>query len=266
MITRDMPRLSPDVLQFIDYPHIFINGNGRSEKDNFILLFVYNLIRYSFVKVEDEFDLPKLTVIAPKRLNLSILKEYPLTEHYASEPDEIIKALDSVNDLIEERIHYMGLFGLKEWDEGTDYYVLIDEFEYLKNDKRIYSRLSKICRLGKPMCVYLVCVSRNSTRAEMIPDLKQDFSSEVTLYEKGSSDTNYSVEFDNIKDSDFRAMFESASDVLVYEAAKKQRKMLESNFIDKLTGRRRYNMPEPAYPLWIERDYLEKLALEKEEW
>ena len=122
-------------------------------------------------------------LIDPKRVELVQYKSCPHTLRYASEPDDMIDALQSALDLIEQRYRVMQAQGSRSYD-GGDVYVIIDELADLMTTdrRRVQPLIQRICQIGRAAKVHVIAATQ-CPLAQVIPTpIKVNFSAVVGLH------------------------------------------------------------------------------------
>ncbi len=126
-------------LDMLEQPHILIAGSTGSGKSVLINTLIYTALykaphRNSFILID------------PKRVELIDYKELPHTLIYASEPPDIVTALNAAIDTMEGRYKQMQAERLKKSREG-DIFVIVDEFADLMTTQKRQT-MPQICRLA----------------------------------------------------------------------------------------------------------------------
>ena len=100
-------------------------------------------------------------LIAPKRVELARYKGLPHTVTYASNPDNIARALDQAISIMETRYQEMQRARITRY-EGADLYVIIDELADLMttDKKRVAPMIQRICQLGRAARVHLFAATQ----------------------------------------------------------------------------------------------------------
>ena len=106
-------------------PHLLIAGATGSGKSVVINGLVYAALHDSPARVE-------LILIDPKRVELVDYKTLPHTIKYASEPGDMVQALEKAMEITESRYKAMQRDRVKKYSGGA-VYVIIDELADLMN-------------------------------------------------------------------------------------------------------------------------------------
>lgn len=102
---------------------------------------------------------------------------------YASEPEEIISALQYAMALTETRYKSMQKKGLRLYD-GSDVYVIIDEFADLitTQPKRVKPLIQRLAQIGRAARIHIILCTQ-SPIAKVIPtEIKVNFDSVLALH------------------------------------------------------------------------------------
>ena len=131
-----------------------------------------------------------LILIDPKRVELSPYKNLPHTIKYASEPEEMVKALQLAMNICENRYKEMEKRGERLYS-GGDVYVIIDEFaDLVTTQKRavlpLIQRLGQIARASK---VHLIIATQCPLRQIISTEIKVNFDSRVGLRTRSAQDS-----------------------------------------------------------------------------
>ena len=158
-------------------PHLLIAGATGSGKSVVLNGIIYNLLH----KLPDQVE---LILIDPKRVELAQYRDTPHCIRYASEPGEMIEALQYAETLTEQRYNQMRRQGVNEF-QGGHVYVVIDELAALMTmrDLRkvalpILQRLGMIARAAR---VHIIACTQ-TLKADVLPTpLTCNFDSRVAL-------------------------------------------------------------------------------------
>ena len=146
-----------------DQVHLLVagkTGSGKSVVINGIIATM--LIR----KCPDQ---AALVLIDPKRVELRDWSDAPHCIMYASEPDDMLHALQRVMDIIEDRYRTMQRKRLKTYD-GCHIYVIIDELADLMTTqgRAVKPLLQRLCQIGRAARVHLIAGTQRPT-SDVIP-------------------------------------------------------------------------------------------------
>jgi len=131
-----------------------------------------------------------LILIDPKRVELSPYKNLPHTIKYASEPEDMVKALQLAMNICENRYKEMEKRGERLYS-GGDIYVIIDEFaDLVTTQKRavlpLIQRLGQIARASK---IHLIIATQCPLRQIISTEIKVNFDSRVGLRTRSAQDS-----------------------------------------------------------------------------
>lgn len=160
--------------------HLMIAGASGSGKSVLLNGIIYNAL-YSMPG--DSAGSVQFILIDPKRVELSMYKDLPHTIKFATEPDEIISAMDYAVCIMECRFSSMQQKGLKLYD-GGDLYIIIDEFADLMttSKKQIVPLIQRIAQKGRAARVHIILCTQ-CPLAKIIPtEIKVNFDSVVGLH------------------------------------------------------------------------------------
>lgn len=135
--------------------HLLIAGTTGSGKSTVVNGIIMNALAHS---PEDY----RLVLIDPKRVELVEYKNLPHTMMYASEPDEMVKALERIMKGIDLRYAMMAQAGMKKW-QGSKVLIIIDEMADLLTTQKnkVKPLLQRIAQIGRAANVMLIgCTQR----------------------------------------------------------------------------------------------------------
>lgn len=169
-------------------PHLLIAGATGSGKSVTVNGIIYNLIA-----TRSPFE-TWFVLIDPKRVELIQYSELPHTVRYASEPVDIIRAIQFAVDETENRFRSMQTERVREYN-GPHMYVIIDELADLmvsmKNET--LPNLQRLAQIGRAARVHVIACSQN-IMAQTIPTvLKCNFSSVLGLRTATKQQSRYLV-------------------------------------------------------------------------
>ena len=131
-----------------------------------------------------------LILIDPKRVELVQYKDVPHCIRYASEPDEMIQALQDALKLIETRYRTMQRDRVRKY-QGGDVYIFIDELADLMTTrkKQVLPLLQRIAQIGRAAAVHLIAATQ-CPLAKVIPtEIKVNFDAIVGLHTRSPQDS-----------------------------------------------------------------------------
>lgn len=156
-------------------PHLLIAGATGSGKSVIINGLINELIDESPEDVE-------LILIDPKRVELVGYRELPHVLNYASEKDEIEKALKYSVDEMESRYQQMQAEGIRRYEDGR-LYIIIDELADLltTSKKKVLPLIQRIAQLGRAAEIHLIMATQRPTKDILSGQLKVNLDSRVAL-------------------------------------------------------------------------------------
>ena len=167
-------------MDLLQQKHLMIAGATGSGKSVVVNGIMYNALYSAPVDVANG---KQFILIDPKRVELCIYKRLPHTLRYASEPEEIISALQYAIALTETRYKSMQKKGLRLYD-GSDVYVIIDEFADLitTQPKRVKPLIQRLAQIGRAARIHIILCTQ-SPIAKVIPtEIKVNFDSVLALH------------------------------------------------------------------------------------
>ena len=166
------PDLCRDILK---QPHSLIAGATGSGKSVLINALIYTALYQHPNRC-------RFILIDPKRVELMQYKQLPHTIKYASEPADILKALNLAVQIMENRFRAMQAQGQKKTAEGN-LYIIIDEFADLMTTQK-HSTTPQICRiaqLGRAAGVHLIIATQRPTKDIITGQIKVNIDCRVAL-------------------------------------------------------------------------------------
>lgn len=164
-------------------PHLLIAGATGSGKS-----VVINGIMHAALYVapcDAEFIL-----IDPKRVELSIYRKLPHTRLYASEPAEMVQALQQAMTITEDRYKRMQRKQQRKYD-GGHVYVIIDELADLMttNKKQVQPLLQRLCQIGRAANVHVIAATQCPLATVIPTPIKVNFDARVALRTRSAQDS-----------------------------------------------------------------------------
>jgi S-DNA-T family DNA segregation ATPase FtsK/SpoIIIE len=155
-------------------------GSGKSVVVNGI---IYNGMYSS----PDEFQ---MILIDPKRVELVAYKDIPHTVAYASEPADMVKALQTALKITENRYTEMQAARVKKYS-GAHLYVIIDELADLMttNRKQVQPLIQRLCQIGRAARVHVIAATQCPLAAVIPTPIKVNFDSRVGLRTRSAQDS-----------------------------------------------------------------------------
>lgn len=164
----------------LDQKHLMIAGASGSGKSVLLNGMIYNALLRPPV---DCMNGVQFIFIDPKRVELCQYKALPHVLRYASEPGEMLSALQYAINLTERRFCTMQRAGLRLYG-GSDVYVMIDEFADLMatQAKQIKPLIQRLAQIGRAARIHIVLCTQ-CPLAKVIPtEIKVNFDSIIGLH------------------------------------------------------------------------------------
>lgn len=155
--------------------HILVAGATGSGKS----VAINGIISTALYKAPTEVQ---LILIDPKRVELVDYKNLPHTVKYASEPDEMVQALEYAMILCDTRYKAMQRAGLKKWN-GAKCFVIIDELADLMttDKKRVMPLIQRLCQVGRAAGISVIAATQCPLAAVIPTPIKVNFDTKVAL-------------------------------------------------------------------------------------
>lgn len=168
----------------LDQTHLLIAGATGSGKSVTINGIMYTaLVKYTPVRCQ-------FILIDPKRVELVAFRGLPHTMRYASEPGEMVQALQYAMMLTENRYREMQKQGLKKYN-GSHVYIIIDELADLMttNRKQVEPLIQRICQIGRAANIHVIAATQCPLSAVIPTPIKVNFDSRVGLRTRSAQDS-----------------------------------------------------------------------------
>lgn len=167
----------------LQQPHLLIAGATGSGKSVVINGIMHAAMYSSPATVE-------FILIDPKRVELSTYRHLPHTLTYASEPEDMIKALRQAMTITEERYKRMQRKGLRKYSDGH-VYVIIDELADLMttNKKDVQPLIQRLCQIGRAANVHVIAATQCPLASVIPTPIKVNFDSRVALRTRSAQDS-----------------------------------------------------------------------------
>lgn len=165
----------------LSQPHIMIAGATGSGKSVLVNALIYTSL-FRFPLCTGAKNSVGFILIDPKRVELVKYKGLPHTLKYASEPAEMVQALQYAMDLTEDRYRAMQLQNAVKWD-GGQVYVIIDEFADLMttNRRQVQPLIQRLAQIGRAAGIHIILCTQ-CPLAKVIPtEIKVNFDARVAL-------------------------------------------------------------------------------------
>lgn len=173
----------------LSQPHVMVAGATGSGKSVVINALIYTAL-YKFPLSAESHNSVGFILIDPKRVELSAYKGLPHTLRYASEPDEMVQALQYAMQIVEDRYREMQRKGVRKYD-GRDVYIIVDEFADLMttNRKQVQPLIQRLAQIGRAANVHIVLATQ-CPLAKVIPtEIKVNFDARVGLRTRSAQDS-----------------------------------------------------------------------------
>lgn len=164
-------------------PHLLIAGATGSGKSVVINGLVYTALYDSPAAVQ-------FILIDPKRVELIDYAQLPHTLKYASEPGDMVQALELAMTITERRYKAMQARHMKKYDGGA-VYVIIDELaDLMTTDRRhVQPLLQRLAQIGRAANVHIIAATQCPLSAVIPTPIKVNFDSRVGLRTRSKQDS-----------------------------------------------------------------------------
>ena len=164
-------------------PHLLVAGATGSGKSVVINGIIHTALLESPAKYQ-------FVLIDPKRVELADYKKLPHTIRYASEPAEMVQALNYTMEITENRYREMQRKGLRKY-EGPAVYVIIDELADLMttNRKQVQPLIQRLAQIGRAASVHIIAATQCPLSAVIPTPIKVNFDARVALRTRSSQDS-----------------------------------------------------------------------------
>lgn len=167
----------------LDQPHLLIAGATGSGKSVCVNGIIYTALYNAPTQVQ-------FILIDPKRVELVNYKNLPHTLKYASEPGDMVQALELAMQTTESRYKAMQKAGVKKY-EGGQIYVIIDELADLMttNKKQVMPLIQRLCQVGRAAGVHVIACTQCPLSVVIPTPIKVNFDSRVGLRTRSKQDS-----------------------------------------------------------------------------
>lgn len=164
-------------------PHLLIAGATGSGKSVVINGLVYTAMYDSPAAVQ-------FILIDPKRVELVDYKPLPHTLIYASEPGEMVEALEKAMEITESRYKAMQRQRVKKYPGGA-LYVIIDELADLMTTARrqVQPLIQRLAQIGRAANVHIIAATQCPLATVIPTPIKVNFDSRVALRTRSAQDS-----------------------------------------------------------------------------
>lgn len=176
-------------LELAARPHLLIagaTGSGKSVAVNGIIT--------SLLQTESPFRC-RFVLIDPKKVELVQYRDLPHVARYASEPADMIRALQWAQEETDRRFSSMQADGVKEYN-GAHLYVIIDELADLMTTqkKAALPLLQRLAQIGRAARVHLIACTQNVLAVTIPTVLKCNFSTILGLRTATKQQSRYLID------------------------------------------------------------------------
>lgn len=164
-------------------PHLLIAGATGSGKSVVINGIIATALHSPPSKVQ-------FILIDPKRVELVQYARLPHTLKYASEPGDMLDALNLAMQLTEKRYKQMQRAKLRKYN-GGDIYVIIDEFADLMTTQRrtIQPLIQRLAQIGRAAKVHIILATQTPIAKVLPTEIKCNFDSRFGLRTRSAQDS-----------------------------------------------------------------------------
>ena len=164
-------------------PHLLVAGATGSGKSVVVNGIIYNLLHNG----PEESG---LILVDPKRVELIKYKSVPHCIKYASEPEDMVKALEYAMSITEDRYKTMARQRVSKY-AGGHVYVIIDELADLMTTqgKAVRPLIQRLCQIGRAANVHVIACTQ-CPLAKVIPtEIGVNFDARVGLRTRNAQDS-----------------------------------------------------------------------------
>lgn len=164
-------------------PHLLIAGATGSGKSVVINGLIYTALYDSPTAVQ-------FILIDPKRVELVDYKPLPHTLQYASEPGDMVQALEKAMDITETRYKAMQAQHVKKYGGGAVYVVIDELADLMTTDRRhVQPLLQRLCQIGRAANVHVIAATQCPLATVIPTPIKVNFDSRVALRTRSAQDS-----------------------------------------------------------------------------
>ncbi|MDO4477533.1 MAG: FtsK/SpoIIIE domain-containing protein [Lachnospiraceae bacterium] len=164
-------------------PHLLIAGATGSGKSVVINGLMYTALHDSPAAVQ-------FILIDPKRVELVDFAQLPHVVQYASEPGNMVQALEKAMEITETRYKAMQRQRVKKYAGGA-LYVVIDELADLMTTARrqVQPLLQRLAQIGRAANVHIIAATQCPLSSVIPTPIKVNFDSRVALRTRSAQDS-----------------------------------------------------------------------------
>jgi len=176
----------------LEQPHLLIagaTGSGKSVIINGLIDTIMHRLPFDQERT-DGHDGAQLILIDPKRVELISYKSLPHTILYASEPKDMLSALQYALDITEKRYTQMQQRRQKKYS-GGDVYVVIDEWADLMTTqgKLVVPVVQRLAQIGRAARVHIIMATQTPISEVLPTKIKCNFDARVGLRARSAQDS-----------------------------------------------------------------------------
>jgi len=161
--------------ELLGRPHVLIAGSTGSGKSVLINSILYTLLTYQPTDKQ-------IVLIDPKRVELYAYKKLPHCIGYASETSDTIALLNKMCTVMDKRYSELQRQGKKMY-EGSDIYVIIDEFaDLMITTKDAEPLIQRLAQLGRAARVHLIIATQAPNRAVLKANIMLNLNDRIALH------------------------------------------------------------------------------------
>jgi len=159
----------------LNQTHLLVAGATGSGKS----VIVNGMIYTTLLESPDKYQ---FILIDPKRVELAMYRNVPHTIFYASEPTDMVQALQIAMNITEKRYRQMQACGTRKYN-GPKLLVIIDELADLMttNKKQVKPLLQRLCQIGRAANVCVIACTQCPLREIIDTSIKVNFDSRIAL-------------------------------------------------------------------------------------
>lgn len=167
--------------------HVLIGGRTGAGKSVLIAGILYTAM------ISDPRRL-RLVLIDPKRVELSTFRNAPHVDLYASEPLEMLRALQTCENIMDLRYQTMQAMGEK-CSREPPIYIVIDELADLLDvcGKPAMRSLKRLLQLGRAAGIHVIAATQHISRATLPAALQVNFPAIVALPQRSGIESRQMI-------------------------------------------------------------------------
>lgn len=167
----------------LSQPHLLIAGATGSGKSVVINGLLYTALYDSPAAVQ-------FILIDPKRVELVDFKPLPHTLQYASEPGDMVQALEQAMEITESRYKAMQAQHMKKYQGGAVYIVIDELADLMTTDRRhVQPLIQRLAQIGRAANVHIVTATQCPLASVIPTPIKVNFDSRVALRTRSAQDS-----------------------------------------------------------------------------